>query len=289
MREQYIVEYIQSLPNQDMWSVSLDYLESTLLSSQRESYILECIRQILSHVRLDTTKTLQKCVEFCKKHSELTDVAKSLNVTYGMKFIKNSYPAHAILYFLRADDTKRIARVVDKIVVEYLENQLNPGKDSEAKRNSALQNLRAIANIVHQGLHMNEDAEVEMVSFSHLQKLLFVHHYVTLLDGIEAIETGHASQEHLQKVAQLVMTLIVDTGRSAFPRRFWLLLLTHAVGLLEQHNVAFSNKQLSVMMNCLVQLEVSHRNYLQGIDDSHLDVIRLSLSRNMARAMMYIK
>jgi hypothetical protein len=92
-------------------------------------------------------------------------------------------------------------------------------------------------------------------------------------------------------MALLIMTLLYDTGESALPRRLWLLLLTHAVGLLENHDVIFNDRQISTMMNCLAQLEISHKHdiYLKDVKSEDLSTIRLSLARSMARAMMYIK
>jgi hypothetical protein len=174
--------------------------------SHNEDFMIQCMQEIISRVRLDSTPTLAKCVEFCKRFPQLKDVERSLNVTYGMKFINSGNTSAALWYFLLADDSRRIARIVDDIVYEYLEAKLR----SEDITNSryvitafyfdsirVMQNLRAVANIVEKGLHkhdsdadMNGTDNTRMVPVRHIQKLVFVYQYVSLLDGIALIENG---------------------------------------------------------------------------------------------------
>jgi hypothetical protein len=72
------------------------------------------------------------------------------------------------------------------------------------------------------------------------------------------------------------------------PRRFWMVLLMHAVTLLENNQEIFDSQQTFTLMNALEELCVSHRSdeYLKGIHSNNIQIVRLALARNLSRALL---
>src|SRR5690606_16033777 len=147
---------------------------------------------------------------------------------------------------------------------------------------NALQDLEGIAECVECGLQPTTGDK----KWKNLQaeKLAFINKYIELLRALD--------QKNNQKAGELILVLLTGNSMTNIvpsPRRFWMVLLMHAVPLLENtQDLIFDSQQTFTLMNALEELCVSHRSdeYLKGIHSNNIQIVRLALARNLSRAFL---
>ncbi|KAL0490939.1 nuclear pore complex protein Nup85 [Acrasis kona] len=253
-RDQHIIKYSNTL-EVSWWRISLDYLVTT----QDQSHV----KSLLQNIELDQPTKLTKVIEWCKHHQneELVEVMHELYQRYANKFI-NKNNAIAIRYLLLANRRDKVNRLVSSTLNKYITKAL--------KGESQDEELRCIADIVEQESIAEQDSS-----------LLFVHQYVSLLDGFKLLKEENVSHA----LARLVSILLSDCVNCGITRRFCILLLNHAVELLRRDEIVFDYRATTSMMDCLVKLELSHRDLLKDVKKEMIDRIRFSLVANMSRTI----
>ncbi|KAK2173727.1 hypothetical protein NP493_851g01059 [Ridgeia piscesae] len=100
------------------------------------------------------------------------------------------------------------------------------------------------------------------------------------------------AERQFRPAASLLLSLL--TARIA-PKKFWQVLLTDALPLLEVEEVIFSSQQTYELMHCLEELNIAAKLHPQpnqtaledNVETEKLNLMKLALARNLARAIVH--
>lgn len=248
-REFLLLEYATSLmSHHSLWQVGIQYLEHCPV------YGKHYIAQFLEHIPLETERKAQKVLKLCEKYN-LTEQAKSICKVMAMKALHNKRLGSALSWSLKSKNSSFSAFIADKFLSEYT----NAGTFSS--------------------LDLIDNLGSSMVLSTKL----------TFLGKYREFHRLYGSKD-FKKAAELLLSLL--SARIA-PKRFWPSLLHDAIPLLEAKMVIFSSEQTYELLHCLEELDMSKTldqtlSRQLGTNDlgENLDVIRLALARNLARAIV---
>ncbi|KAI9237570.1 MAG: Nup85 nucleoporin-domain-containing protein [Podila humilis] len=258
IRDFFIISYAQSLiSDPDLWEVIAGYL----LRCGRTGRTM--LSTWICHVPLDSPEKAIKVLEFCKNNN-LLDSLQSINRVIGVEQEKLGRYDMAIQHFIASKDNDRVAKVVDNLMRKLL-------------KEGTLDLDESLGSLTGQKVH-NE----------HVEFLRLYGKFQRYRKSDKVVLAGR----------QLVDLLSLEKA----PKKYWALLLFDALPLLESKKLIFSSADTYELMRCLEEVVGSPHmsEYLQLLPPTIatdsvstedrvllLDVIRLSLAKNLARALVH--
>ncbi|KAF9952220.1 Nucleoporin nup85 [Mortierella alpina] len=260
IRDFFVMSYAQSLmSNPIVWEAIAGYL----LNSGHSGRAM--LSEWLCHVPLESSEKAQKVLKFCKDNG-LTDSLRSINRVMGVEEEKRGHYGLALQHFITSKDPDQVARVVDNLMLRYLGSGNLDLEDS----------LDAIQGLTTQNVH------IEFL-------LNYVQFHFDYKDG---------------KIKEAGETLVSLLKTGVAPMKYWAVLMFDALPLLENKSgLVFDANDTYVMMRCLEDLVGSqHKSeYLQLLPtkissrestveekEHQLDIVRMSLVRNLSRSFVHI-
>eukprot|EP00058_Branchiostoma_floridae_P021573 XP_002607063.1 hypothetical protein BRAFLDRAFT_118686 [Branchiostoma floridae] len=219
----------------------------------------------LERLPLQTEQKALKVLRECEKR-DMKDISHSICKVMGVRALRNERLGSALSWALRSKDASFATFLADRFLSEY-------------SSKGGFSSLDLLDN---------------------LGTAMVLSDRLTFLGKYREFHRLHEEWE-FKSAANLLLQLL--TNRMA-PKKFWLTLLTDALPLLESEEVIFSTQQTYELMNCLEDISLSFRSsaYLHGdqagdaqlkptkgqqeVEKQKLDLIRLALARNLARAIL---
>ncbi|XP_065065550.1 nuclear pore complex protein Nup85-like [Rhopilema esculentum] len=258
LREFLLLDYSQSLmSNHSLWQVAADYLSTcpTQGRAQLEVYI--------EHVPLENDRKAAKVLRLCEQY-DLLEQANGICKVMAMRAMKHGRLGASLTWCLRSKDSVFANLLAEKIFTQYMET-------------GTLSDLDIIDN---------------------LGSAMLLSDKLTFLGKYREFHKLY-NEENFQEAGKLLMQLL---SSSLAPQRFWMTLLTDALPMLEHEKIIFSSTQTYEIMHCLqeLQLSINSKEYFgqlhcgnineqQDDEKDKLALLRLGLSRNLARVLLQEK
>ncbi|KAG0375496.1 Nucleoporin nup85 [Mortierella sp. AD032] len=259
IRDFFLIGYAQSLMSKlSLWEIVAGYLLECGHTGQAT------LSEWICHVPLDSSEKAHKVLKFCEDNG-LTDSLRSINRVMAVEEEKRGEYAQAIQHFIISKDLDRVAKVVDNLVLGYLERGHFELDDSLA----SMEKLDTTSSHVH-----------------------FLRSYV-----------GFHRNYKNGKLAEAGELLVKLLSSGTAPKKYWVNLLLDALPLLEnKQQVIFDSNDTFVLMQSLEEIVGSQyrSEYLQLLPqtssgststeaekETQLDAMRLSLTRNLARSFVH--
>uniref|UniRef100_A0A2I2YIJ3 Nuclear pore complex protein Nup85 n=1 Tax=Gorilla gorilla gorilla TaxID=9595 RepID=A0A2I2YIJ3_GORGO len=251
MREFLLLEYASGLfAHPSLWQLGVDYFD----------YCPELGRVSLElhieRIPLNTEQKALKVLRICEQR-QMTEQVRSICKILAMRAVRNNRLGSALSWSIRAKDAAFATLVSDRFLRDYCER-------------GCFSDLDLIDN---------------------LGPAMMLSDRLTFLGKYREFHRMYG-EKRFADAASLLLSLM--TSRIA-PRSFWMTLLTDALPLLEQKQVIFSAEQTYELMRCLEDLTSrrpvhgeSDTEQLQDddIETTKVEMLRLSLARNLARAII---
>ncbi|KAG0066038.1 Nucleoporin nup85 [Linnemannia elongata] len=255
----FVIGYAQSLmSNLSLWEIVAGYLLRCGHTGR------STLSEWICHVPLNSSENAHKVLKFCEEN-DLKDSLRSINRVMAVEEEKRGDYAQAIQHFIVSKDLDRVAKVVDNLVLGYLER-------GQFDLDDTLASIESLDT-----------------SSSHVQ---FLRSYA-----------GFHRDYKNGKLAKAGEVLVKLLANGTAPKKYWIVLLLDALPLLEnKQQVIFDSNDTFVLMQSLEELVGSQykSEYLQLLPqsssgststveekESQLDVLRLSLTRNLARSFVH--
>lgn len=251
MREFLLLEYASGLfAHHSLWQLGVDYFD----------YCPELGRVSLElhieRIPLNTEQKALKVLRICEQR-QMTEQVKSICKILAMKAVRNNRLGSALSWSIRAKDAAFATLVSDRFLRDYCERGCFSDLDLIDNLGSAM---------------MLSDRLTFLGKYREFHRLY--------------------GEKRFGDAASLLLSLM--TSQIA-PRSFWMTLLTDALPLLEQKQVIFSAEQTYELMRCLEDLASgrpecgepdAQRLQDDDIETTKVDMLRLALARNLARAII---
>ncbi|KAF9910212.1 Nucleoporin nup85 [Linnemannia zychae] len=255
----FLIGYAQSLmSNLTLWETVAGYLLRCGHTGRAT------LAEWICHVPLDSSEKAHRVLKFCEDN-DLTDSLRSINRVMAVEEEKRGEYAQAIQHFIISKDLDRVAKVVDNLVLGYLERGQFDLDDTLA----SIEKLETTSSHVH-----------------------FLRSY-----------TGFHRNYKNGKLAVAGESLVKLLSSGTAPKKYWVVLLLDALPLLEnKQQVIFDSNDTFVLMQSLEEIVGSQHKleYLQLLPqtnsgststdaekEAQLDALRLSLTRNLARSFVH--
>ncbi|VTJ59350.1 nuclear pore complex protein Nup85 isoform X2 [Marmota monax] len=251
MREFLLLEYASGLfAHHSLWQLGVDYFD----------YCPELGRVSLElhieRIPLNTEQKALKVLRICEQR-QMTEQVRSICKILAMKAVRNNRLGSALSWSIRAKDAAFATLVSDRFLRDYCE----------------------------QGCFSDLDL------IDNLGPAMMLSDRLTFLGKYREFHRLYG-EKRFGDAASLLLSLM--TSQIA-PRSFWMTLLTDALPLLEQKQVIFSAEQTYELMRCLEDLTSgkperaepdSQRLQDEDIETTKVEMLRLALARNLARAII---
>lgn len=252
MREHLLLEYASGLfTHHSLWQLGVDYLDHC---PELGRVYLELH---MERIPLNTERKALKALRICEQR-QMTEQVRSICKTMAMQAMSNRRLGSALSWSIRAKDAAFATLISDRFLKDYCER----GRFSD---------LDLIDN---------------------LGPAMLLSDRLTFLGKYQEFHRMYNDQQ-FDEAACLLLSLM--TARIA-PCSFWLTLLLDALPLLEQQQVIFSAEQTYQLMSCLedwtaaklepIQAEENRRSQDNSIENTKVEMLRLALARNLARAIV---
>uniref|UniRef100_A0A9L0ISK1 Nuclear pore complex protein Nup85 n=1 Tax=Equus asinus TaxID=9793 RepID=A0A9L0ISK1_EQUAS len=251
MREFLLLEYASGLfAHHSLWQLGVDYFD----------YCPELGRVSLElhieRIPLSTEQKALKVLRICEQR-QMTEQVRSICKILAMKAVRNNRLGSALSWSIRAKDAAFATLVSDRFLRDYCER-------------GCFSDLDLIDN---------------------LGPAMMLSDRLTFLGKYREFHRLYGEKRFVD-AASLLLSLM--TSQIA-PRSFWMTLLTDALPLLEQKQVIFSAEQTYELMRCLEDLTSgrpvhgepdAQRLQDDDIETTKVEMLRLALARNLARAII---
>ncbi|KAI8924788.1 Nup85 nucleoporin-domain-containing protein [Entophlyctis helioformis] len=256
-------EYLLAHPS--LWRVALEYLVSCPRHGR------DMLVQVIPRLPLSSHLKTRKLLAFCDEHG-LDNVKRQLHRVLGRSALSGGRQGEALWHYIEAGEDRKVAVVCNQLLQTHLTAR------TAGSASSDMAGLIAALDAINPALAYQHDRLAFLFRYRDFHKLYAAGQYEAAGDLLAALLTS-----------------------SATPKMFWRALLLDAIPLLEGELVVFSVSQTLELMRCLEDVIVRQRRErpaatrLGGMDrdgkpkddeDRALDVMRLALARNMARAML---
>ncbi|MEE6522356.1 hypothetical protein FKM82_020851, partial [Ascaphus truei] len=211
----------------------------------------------MERIPLNTERKALKALRVCEQR-QMTEQVRSICKTMAMQALRNSRLGSALSWSIRAKDAAFATLISDRFLKDYCER----GKFSD---------LDLIDN---------------------LGPTMLLSDRLTFLGKYREFHRLYSDRLFVE-AASLLLSLM--TAHIA-PYSFWLTLLMDALPLLEQKQVIFSADQTHELMCCLedtvaarqepAEPNDSRRLQDSDIENTKIEMLRLALARNIARAIV---
>lgn len=249
-REHLVLEYANGLiSNESFWRVIIDYLSAC---SENGSHYLPLF---IKKIPLTSEKKASKLLQICQKKGLYTE-ARSICRQMSISALRLDRLGTALMWCLRSNDSTLAMRIAEKMLAEY-------AKTGEFKYIDQLDYLGP--NI------LVSDRLTFLGKYRDFHKLL--------------------SEGHLKDAGALLLSLLIS---KIAPTEFWPSLLTDALPLLECEELVYDAPDSAKLLASLNDLDLSKVSIERSETEietlqKRLDLLRLYLSRNLAKAIVLIK
>ncbi|KAI0213573.1 Nuclear pore complex protein Nup85 [Lamellibrachia satsuma] len=210
----------------------------------------------IERLPIETEKKAQKVLHVCE-HRNMQEQVRSICKVMGMQALHKGRLGSALAWGLRSKDVNFASFLAEHFLNEYTES-------------GHFSSLDLIDN---------------------LGPAMLLCSKLTFLGKYREFHQMYAERQ-FRPAASLLLSLL--TARIA-PKKFWQVLLTDALPLLEAEEVIFSSQQTYELMHCLEELNIAEKLHLQpkqtAMEDSvemeKLNLMKLALARNLARAIVH--
>ncbi|KAJ3286138.1 Nucleoporin nup85 [Borealophlyctis nickersoniae] len=274
LAESYLLTYAEIvLTVPSMWRVALEYF------ARCPRFGRAFIAATIPHIPLTSEFETRKVLSFCRMHGMETE-RRQIHKAVAHQRYREGRLGEAVMDYVEAGEHRRVAAIVDKLLDAYVLRGDYAWRD--------------VAKAVPRRALYDND------------RLSFLSHYL----NFHELHNAKRFPEAAEKLVELFTS-------GAAPKRFWPTLLLDALPLLEwKHEVVVGVENTYELMRCLEEIITSHRKgeYLallagkenpdtrtdagaggvaEGVGEDWiqkaekmLQVVRLALVRNLARAMM---
>ncbi|KAG0053819.1 Nucleoporin nup85 [Gryganskiella cystojenkinii] len=260
IRDFFITSYAHSLmANPRLWE-------------EIAGYLLNCghtgramLSEWICHVPMESSTKAHKVLKFCKDNN-LADSLRSINRVMAVEEEKRGEYVEAIQHFIASKDVDRVAKVADNMMLKCLAGNLDLDQ-----------------------------------ALSSLPETTSPNDHVEFLRSYASFQREYKNGSVVEAAETLVAMLATEKA----PKKYWAILLMDALPLLEnKEKVLFDTHDTYELMQSLEEIIGSQHKpeYLQLLppatsstsDDTlvdqrekQLDVVRLSLVRNLARSLVH--
>ncbi|XP_036612485.1 nuclear pore complex protein Nup85 [Trichosurus vulpecula] len=251
MREFLLLEYASGLfAHHSLWQLGVDYFDHC---PELGRVYLELH---IERIPLNTEQKALKVLRICERR-QMTEQVRSICKILAMKAVCNNRLGSALSWSIRAKDAAFATLVSDRFLKDYCER-------------GSFSDLDLIDN---------------------LGPAMMLSDRLTFLGKYREFHRLYG-EKRFADAASLLLSLM--TSQIA-PRSFWMTLLTDALPLLEQKQVIFSAEQTYELMQCLEDLTIGRpeprdlegqRPQEDDIETTKVEMLRLALARNLARAIV---
>ncbi|XP_069510922.1 nuclear pore complex protein Nup85 [Ambystoma mexicanum] len=253
MREFLLLEYASGLfSHHSLWQLGVDYFDHC---PELGRVYLELH---MERIPLNTEKKALKVLRICEQR-QMVEQVRSICKIMAMRAVRNNRLGSALSWSIRAKDAAFATLISDRFLKDYCERGVFSDLD-------LIDNLGAA---------------------------MLLSDRLTFLGKYREFHRLY-SDKRFSEAARLLLSLM--TARIA-PCSFWVTLLSDALPLLEHKQVIFSVEQTFELMRCLEDLnamksstEGQSLHSRQALEDSHetskVEMLRLALARNLARAIV---
>ncbi|XP_075702838.1 nuclear pore complex protein Nup85 isoform X2 [Rhinoderma darwinii] len=252
MREHLLLEYASGLfSHHSLWQLGIDYLDHC---PELGRIYLELH---MERIPLSTERKALKALRICEQR-QMTEQVRSICKTMAMQAMRNRRLGSALSWSIRAKDASFATLVSDRFLKDYCE--------------------------------LGRFSDLDLID--NLGPAMLLSDRLTFLGKYREFHRMYNEQQ-FEEAACLLLSLM--TSRIA-PCSFWFTLLLDALPLLEQQKVIFSAEQTYQLMSCLedrtaaklepIQSEESRRSQDSSIEVTKVEMLRLALARNLARAIV---
>lgn len=213
----------------------------------------QVLRTVVTSISLDSDEKVSALLDFCDTH-HLRDCKVAIQSVLGKRAFDNGEFDLSILYYADAKKMGMVSHIVEQILKEFVEGRIG-NLDS------------VVVKIPSEYQHSSPP-----VSF-----LFRYKEFLAFKNGGE-----------LPKAGELLVSLL---SSETAPKKFWPILLTDAVALLEHETLIFSLPDTMELMRCLEEWRTGMHVKSTGAyiepPSAEMNVIMLALTRNLARSMMF--
>ncbi|XP_064637372.1 nuclear pore complex protein Nup85-like [Lineus longissimus] len=249
LREYLLLDYASSLmSHSSLWQIGADYFDHC------PEFGRHYLQNYLEHIPLETEKKALKVYNACEKrgmHEQVISICKVMSMTA----LRNKRLGTALTWCLKCKDVSLATYLSQKFLDEYSEH----------------------------------GSFIDLDLIDNLGSTMLLSNRLTFLGKYREFHRLYEEGE-FHEAARLLLSLL--TAKLAH-RKFWLTLLTDALPLLEADEVIFNSQQTYELMHCLTEIrlalkldEKSGKKVAKSEeqDTSKLDIMKLALARNLARA-----
>ncbi|XP_028912792.1 nuclear pore complex protein Nup85 [Ornithorhynchus anatinus] len=249
MREFLLLEFASGLfAHHSLWQLGVDYFDHC------PEFGRVYLELHMERIPLDTERKALKVLRICEQR-QMAEQVRSVCKIMAMKAVRNNRLGSALSWSIRAKDAAFATLVSDRFLQHYCE----------------------------QGSFSDRDL------IDNLGSSIMLSDRLTFLGKYREFHRLYGEQR-FAAAASLLLSLM--TSHIA-PRSFWMTLLTDALPLLEQKQVIFSAEQTYELLQCLEALmaiktgpEGQRLQDDDGVEATKLEMLRLALARNLARAIV---
>ncbi|KAH8929346.1 Nucleoporin, Nup85-like protein [Atractiella rhizophila] len=289
LRDWFILSYASYiLTDPGLWRIALDYLSTCDIEGRERmrALVFEAVEYAYAEGgtgEKGVEEVLKACAEFGFEKE-----AREICIKMTERLVRDKEYGRAVAYCCRAGDAKRMTRIADRILDEYVEH----GEIRFASCvDSIPTSLLRPSSPPPEAASMDIDGSFPQTPNRTLSaKLNFLARY-------RDFQALYARGERAEAAEVLVNLLI---GRQA-PKSFWAVMLVDALPLLEESEPLISSTQTYDLILCLEECVASYDTEGKDVDGTleklgrisggggtemafkRLEVVRFALARNLAR------
>ncbi|ELT92130.1 hypothetical protein CAPTEDRAFT_228245 [Capitella teleta] len=253
LREFLLLEFATSLlSHHSLWQIGILYLDHC--SEFGRFYIEEFVERI----PIETERKAQKVLKICEER-DLQPQIRSICKSMGMRSLHNKHLGAALSWSLRSKDVNFVTFIAEKFLNEYSES----------------------------------GGFIDLEVLDHLGSSMLLSSKLTFLGKYREFHRLYEERE-FKAAASLLLALL--TAKIA-PPRFGMTLLLDALPLLQSESIIFTSEETYELMHCLEEINISRRLKAkkaakddamdEDVDKEKLDLMKLGLARNLARAIVH--
>lgn len=216
------------------------------------------LESYIQKIPLETEMKALKVLRLCERYS-FPEQSRSICKILGMEALRRNRLGVALSWCLRAKDEEFAAFLTEKFLNHYMET----GRFTQCDLIDNLGSSMLLNN-----------------------KLTFLGKYYEFHQLYESSKYKEA--------ASLLVSLLTS---NLAPKRFWMILLTDALPLLDSKELIFSSEQTFELLQCLKELQLCHQplnadkcksksKALEEEEDDQVQLLNLALTKNLSRALL---
>eukprot|EP00111_Clytia_hemisphaerica_P017804 TCONS_00052656-protein len=218
------------------------------------------LERYIEKIPIDCEKKALKIIRLCEKYG-FAEQSRSICKVLGMKALRRNRLGVALSWCLRAKDEEFAAYLTEKFLNHYIDT----GKFTQCDL------------------------------IDNLGSSMLLNNKLTFLGKYYEFHKLYSSEE-FNEAASLLVSLLTS---NLAPKRFWMILLTDALPLLESKEMIISSEQTFELLQCLKELQLCHEPLLADTkhmankvieeeENDRIQLLNLALTKNLSRALLVV-